>query len=290
MVGVAIAAAALAAARSAADGASPALIVFSATPGDGGLQQLFRIETTGAGIAQITKGERPASQPAFTADGKRILFARLGEGIFSTNLDGSDVKRLTSGARDIYPVMSPDGKRIAFLRAVAAQWRLYVMSASGGGARRLPEAPPAGRPSWSADSKSIFSPAAAGFARIDPRTGRVQKRFSVRLDAAVSQNATVAPNGRTFAFVGTRPPTGPPDCGESHCPAYALYVAAAATGQRRRVAPDAGGAGWSPDSKTIVFTVRGTLTLDAVASGHKIRLKTTPTIPQADAPPAWQPR
>ncbi len=288
---VAIAALGIAATQAVASSAATTRwIVFSAEPEGTGLPQLFRVQTTGEGIQQITTGVKPATQPAFSPDGKRIVFVRLGSGIFGANQDGTGLYRLTSGHRDNYPVWSRDGKRIAFLRPYRSQWRVYVMAASGSGQRRLPQAPPAGRPSWSANSKSIFIPAAASMARVDARSGRVQKRFSVRLDPAISQAATVSPDARTFAFVGRRAPTGPPDCGESHCPAFALYVAPASTGRPRRIANDTGPAGWSPDGKTLVFVARGSLTLAVVNSAKATRIETGPHVAAGDAPPAWQPR
>jgi TolB protein len=292
MLGVAIGLLALAAVRAAATAADTTRwIVFSGEPGGTALPQLFRIQTSGEGLQQITTGAKPATQPAFSPDGQRLAFARLGSGIFRVNLDGTGLQRLTSGSRDTFPVWSPDGKRIAFVRPYRTQWRAYVMSASGAGQRRLPQAPPSGRPSWSANSKSIFIPTAAAVAKIDARTGRVQKRYAATLDLAVSQALTVSPDARTFAFIARRPPTGPPDCGESNCPAFGLYVAAAATpGRRRRIANDTGPAGWSPDSKSVVFVARGALTVEVVANGKQTRIPTVGHVASGDAPPAWQPR
>ena len=270
---------------------TPRWIVFSGEPGGTALPQLFRIQTSGSGLEQITTGAKPATQPAFSPDGTRVAFTRLGSGIFQANLDGSGLRRLTSGGRDTYPVWSPDGKRIAFVRPYRRQWRVYVMSASGAGQRRLPQAPPTGRPSWTPNGKSIFIPTAAAIAKIDARTGRVQRRYAAALDTSVSQGMSVSPDGQTFAFVARRPPTGPPDCGESNCPAFALYVATASRpGRRRRIANDTGAAGWAPDSKSVVFVARGALTLEVVSTGTQTRIPTVGHVPGGDAPPAWQPR
>lgn len=290
--GAAIVVCGLAAAQAVAGAAdTPRWIVFSGEPGGTALPQLFRVQTTGAGLEQITTGVKPATQPAFSPDGQRIAFARLGSGIFRANLDGTGLQRLTSGARDTFPVWSPDGKRIAFVRPYRAQWRVHVMSTGGAGQTRLPQAPPTGRPSWSANGKSIFIPTAAAIAKIDARTGRIQKRYAVTLDLAISQATTVSPDGRTFAFVARRPPTGPPDCGESNCPAYGLYVASAATpGRRRRIANDTGPAGWSPDARSVIFVARGALTLEVVGGGAQTKIATVGHVPSGDAPPAWQPR
>ncbi len=154
----------------------------------------MRIRTDGSGLKQLTTGSKSATEPAFSPDGKRIVFARLGSGIFRMNLDGTGLRRLTSGARDIYPVWSPDGKRIAFLRPFRAEWRLYVMAPTGAGERRLPLAPPAGRPTWTANSKSILIPSAADIVRVDAQTGRIQKYYGLTLDIQTTQNATVSPD------------------------------------------------------------------------------------------------
>src|SRR5215217_51268 len=106
-------------------------IVFSAHPKGIGAAQLFRVQADGAGLQQITKGRLPATAPAFSPNGNRIVFVRLGSGIFTVKLNGSGLRRLTSGTRDSYPTWSPDGKRIAFVRPYRGQWRLYVMFASG---------------------------------------------------------------------------------------------------------------------------------------------------------------
>src|SRR4051794_34643151 len=66
-------------------------IIFSAETGENaaGIQQLYRIDTAGQGLEQITTGDRPAVSPSFSPDGSRIAFTRLGSGIFTMNVDGS---------------------------------------------------------------------------------------------------------------------------------------------------------------------------------------------------------
>jgi Tol biopolymer transport system component len=290
IVAAAIVALTLAVGRSAPGASSPRWIVFSALPNGSPPAQLFRVQTTGEGVEQITTGVKPATEPAFSADGTRIVFARLGSGIFRVSLDGTGLRRLTSGIRDAFPTWSPDGKRIAFLRPFRKQWRLYVVPAAGGKARRLGPTPPAGRPTWSANGKSIFIPASGTVARIDSRTGQVQKYYRVTVDPVTGQSATVSPDARWVAYVGSRKPTGPEDCGESQCPQFALYLGGLSTGSRRRIADDTGPAGWSPDSKTLVFVFRGALTLSVVASGARTTVPSGPHVATGDSPPAWQPR
>jgi Tol biopolymer transport system component len=283
----------LGAVAQAAGGASSASnwIVFSAHPNGTGSAQLFRIEATGEGIQQITKGRLAATAPDFSPNGNRIVFVRLGSGIFTVKLDGSGLRRLTSGTRDSYPVWSRDGKRIAFVRPYRGQWRLHVMSASGAKLLRLPQAPPAGRPTWTADGKAILIPAAADLVRVNSRSGKVLKYYGLTLDIQTTQTATLSPNRRKIAYVGPRISTGPNDCGEGPCPQYGLYLAnIPKPHSARRIVNDTGPAGWSPDGKNLVFVSRGALTLWVVASKQRTEISTGTHVATGDAPPAWQPR
>ena len=104
VVATAVLAVALKLTVSAAAAASVPWVVFSAHPEGTALQQLFRVQSDGHGLQQISKGASPATDPAFSPDGKRVVFVRLGKGIFSINLDGTGEKRLTKNGRDSYPV------------------------------------------------------------------------------------------------------------------------------------------------------------------------------------------
>ena len=107
-------------------------------------------------------------------------------------------------------------------------------------------APPAGRPTWTANSKSILIPSAADIVRVDARTGRIQKYYGLTLDIQTTQNATVSPNGLMVAYLGPRLSTGPEDCGEGPVPAVRALPGArsgappAAADRQRQPAPRAG--------------------------------------------------
>jgi Tol biopolymer transport system component len=265
---------------------APRWIVFSALPGGVAPAQLFRIDTSGTGLAQLTHGKSPATEPAFSPDGKRIAFARAGSGIFVMKIAGGGLRRLTSGAHDLYPVWSPDGKRIAFLRPYKKDWRLHLMSPSGQGLRRLRFGPPAGRPSWTADGKSVFIPSRGSLEKVDARTGRSQKHADFTIDVPVA--ATVSPDSRNVAFVGSRPSV--PGCGDVSCVVFALYLGNVPRPHVRKVVNDGGPAGWSADGKRLAFVYRGGLALWPLGSGSRAMLSTGSNVAQADAPPAWQPR
>ena len=267
--------------------------MFTARSPGHGVEQIFRIKQSGAGLKQLTRGTYPSAAPAFSPDGKRIAFARLGAGIFSMNLDGTGLRRLTGNGRDSFPAWSPDGKQIAFLRPLATGWRVFVMSASGTAERLLRQAPPAGRPSWT--SRGLLIPTEGDLARIDPRSGRVQQLFGAPIDASVGMDATaVSPDLSTVTFVGARPPDrGDKECGDNlACPRFGLYIhdlRKQATAPRI-LAKDAGPASFSPDGKSVAFVAaRHQIVLWLLKNGTSKSVKTGNVSPTTSSPPVWQP-
>jgi hypothetical protein len=268
-------------------------IVVSAVPSGTSAQisQLFRVQTDGAGLQQLTSGGLPATSPSFMADGKSIVFQRIGSGLFRINLDGSGLKRLTSGQRDTFPVPSRDGKSIAFIRPLKTDWRLFVMPAAGGKPRLLAKSPPVGRPTWAADSKSLYAPSGADIIHLDATTGKVLGYAGLVVDIDSAHTATVSPNAKQIAYVGPRISTGPPDCGEARCPQFGLYLANWKAPHRvKKLVNDTGPAGWAPDSNSLVFVEKGALTIWNVSGGAESAIPTAPHVLQGDTPPTWQPR
>ena len=194
---------------------------------------------------------------------------------------------MTTAPRDQFPVWSPDGKQIAFLRIFKNVWRLYLMSPSGRAAHRLPLAPPSGRPSWTADSKSIFVPVQGALLKLDARAGRQLRRFSIPIDLGTSNATTVSPNSRRVAYIAPRPSL--PNCEDTSCAVYALYLADV-PGRSKRVTNDTGPVGWSPESARMAFVHRGALALWPVGTGAKTTIAVGTNVAAGDAPPAWQPR
>ncbi|MGH2757105.1 MAG: hypothetical protein ACRDI3_04885 [Actinomycetota bacterium] len=78
--------------------------------------------------------------------------------IFIMDADGSDVVQLTENSReDAFPVLSPDGTRIAFSRRIRGQMDLFVMNANGSNVSRVMRTGNADEvlPSWSPDGKKL---------------------------------------------------------------------------------------------------------------------------------------
>jgi TolB protein len=183
---IAVASLASLALASASAAARPAdRLVFERIDSATGKIGLYTMRPDGSGLRAITSpgaGEDRDSLPDWSPDGRRIAFERaLGPlpsagpppvvGIFVMDADGSHVRQLTqlqpgSGTEDHSPSWSPDGRRIAFMRANTAApigaSAIYTVNAGGGRprlVRRMPlDRPGAGSPTWSPDgSRLLFS-------------------------------------------------------------------------------------------------------------------------------------
>jgi dipeptidyl aminopeptidase/acylaminoacyl peptidase len=109
--------------------------------------------------------------PQMSPDGARVAFAKVivdkkhtgyETSIWAVSTKGGGApQRLTSGTRDSQPRWSPDGKTLAFVRAVEKDGKpqppqLYLLSMSGGEPVQLTDLPKgAGGPEWSTDGKRI---------------------------------------------------------------------------------------------------------------------------------------
>src|SRR5271170_2996136 len=137
--------------------------------------QLFIIGADGGAVRQLTHGDYDhAGRPAFTADGNSVLITanRRADAdyeprdteIYRVDLSDDSIHALTDRrGPDHHPVVSPDGKHIAYLgfddkRQGYQATQLYVMDSDGSHSRSLTPAldRDAAAPRWSGDSRQLI--------------------------------------------------------------------------------------------------------------------------------------
>jgi acylaminoacyl-peptidase len=200
-----------------------------------GYSHVFVVPATGGTPRQITSGDyNHTGAIAWTPDGSSILVAALripdadysleGGDIYSFSVKDGAVKQLTDRkGPDQEPVVSPDGKKVAY---IGHDWKfqsytvnhLYVMDIDGSNSKRL-----AGdldrdirSPRWTADSKALYfladdhGAAQLYLANLDGPSKKITSGVQ-RLGSAYAGNDpfTISANGRIATTRST--PTEPGD-------------------------------------------------------------------------------
>ena len=135
-------------------------------PVNGGAQVAL-IHPDGSGFRQITSGANNNGFPSFAPDGERFVYRTTGpdgEGLRIRNLKDNSVKTLTDGY-DNFPVWSPRGDLIAFVRQVAGDFEVFSIRPDGKDLRRLTNSKGnEAHLAWSPDGeKLLFSSTRMGF-------------------------------------------------------------------------------------------------------------------------------
>jgi len=155
-------------------------IIFQSTRPPFECDQIFSMNLDGSDVKLLSSGKGRTTCGFFFPNGKRILYASthltdLGcppapdrsQGyvwpiypsyeIFSANIDGSGMKRLTkTPGYDAEGTISPDGKKITFTSMRGGDLDIYTMNADGNGVKQLTKDKGYdGGPFFSWDGKSI---------------------------------------------------------------------------------------------------------------------------------------
>lgn len=155
-------------------------IIFQSTRPPYQCDQIFGMNVDGSDVKLLSTGKGRTTCGFFFPDGKRILYASThlasnacppapdrSQGyvwpiypsydIFSGNIDGSGLKRLTkTPGYDAEGTISPDGKKIAFTSMRSGDLDIYTMNAAGSAVKRLTsEKGYDGGPFFSWDGKTI---------------------------------------------------------------------------------------------------------------------------------------
>ncbi len=126
--------------------------------------EIYVMNADGSGQTRLTNNPAVDRDPAWSPDGRQIVFASTRDDslvgnveIYVMNADGSGQTRLTNNpAGDLVPAWSPNGRQIAFDSYRDGNIEIYVMNVDGSGQTRLTNNPAAETGSaWSPDGTQI---------------------------------------------------------------------------------------------------------------------------------------
>ena len=224
---------------------------------------LTAVNPDGTGARRLSPD--PATDPAWSPDGKRVAFINWKDQnaeLYVWSVDGS-TRRLTrtEGRREISPAWSPDGTRIVFAGWSSGQQELFIINADGSGERQLTSGVgEAWRPDWSPDGSTIALQSYRSIVLVDADGGNAR-------NLGFGEGPAWSPDGTRIAY--SRSGLSSPDVG-------GLYTMAAGGGDVRRITTglDDSEPDWSPDGSGIVFvrSSGGRLALHVVnADGSGVR-------------------
>lgn len=117
--------------------------------GDG--ETVYILNADGSGLRPLTAGEYPAWSPNSNWIAHRAC-AGGACGIYLTNPDTGEQRRLTSGGSDGQPAWSPNGQQIAYISQDDGNFEIYRINADGSNKVRLTNSVNSdGLPVWSPD-------------------------------------------------------------------------------------------------------------------------------------------
>jgi Tol biopolymer transport system component len=196
---------------------------------------------------------------AYKGENGRVFFYRYvedsGYELFSMKADGSDRTRLTEDfITDADPIVSPDGRRIAWERTVAGADDVFTMKVDGSGTKNLTAESEGIRdedPAWSPNgNKIVFASDREAQQQLWVMKSDGSEPVQLTTDEATEEtNPAWSPNGRWIAFTREAEEGPPlicrirPDGSDESC----------LTGQGFAAVDDPD---WSPDSKKLVFEGR----------------------------------
>jgi TolB protein len=157
-----------------------------------GNTDIYRVAAAGGAPVRLTTAPGIDTGGSFSPDGSRIVFESDrsgGQQIYVMGADGSGQRRISfGGGRYATPVWSPRGDLVAFTK-IAGNFRIGVMSPSGGGERLLTNGWHDEGPSWAPNGRVlIFFRSAQGSGRgsiwaIDAAGGN-ERRIVTPLDGS----------------------------------------------------------------------------------------------------------
>jgi TolB protein len=188
--------------------------------------EIFVMKADGSRLTQITFNDLDDENPAWSANGKRIVFQRdldpvrgqTDYDIFTMKADGSNQQNRTNNPalQDIDPNWSPNGRRIAFSSDRDGDGEIYTMRPNGSAVRQLTfnDGPLDAAPNWSPNGRMI------AFDSDRDRTEQTPSQveiYTMRSDGDDQTRLTFhdlfdfypawSPNGRQIAFSSSRETT-----------------------------------------------------------------------------------
>lgn len=204
------------------------------------------VDETAAAIPLVDDGSRNYhAQPS--PDGRRLAFDSDREGeraVYIADVDGTNIRRVSGAGYAAVPTWSPDGNRLAFIRAEPDRpkvWNLWLLTNSSGELRRLTRFGygQTWGASWLPDGRSVVFSHEDRILQLSLSDGRVTT-YRTPVPGRTVRTPAVSPDGHRVVFQVWRDG------------AWILELASGAM-HRLLVDPSAEEFAWSPDGRRVAY-------------------------------------
>lgn len=236
-------------------------------------RQLLWLDRAGKQTGSLGEEWRAYTKPWLAPDEKRFVAERADANgtldLWLADVSGANATRFTfDPGNDIYPVWSPDGKRIVWLSTREDPFRLYQKAASGAGQEELLFNSNGVPTDWSGDGRFIlytqYNPKTKQDVWVLPLDG-AQQPFPFLQTEAYEGGAQLSPDGRWLAY------------GSDESGRFEVYVQRFPDHSGKRQVSTGGGLGphWRRDGKELFYYMAdGKLMALPVGSGESFEMGT----------------
>lgn len=164
------------------------------------------VDETSAAIPLVDDGARNY-HPQPSPDGRRLAFDSDREGeraVYIADIDGANIQRVSGTGYAAVPTWSPDGDRLAFIRAEPGRpkvWNLWLLTDSRGELRRLTRFSygQTWGASWLPDGRGIVFSHEDRIVRLSLTDGRT-RTYRTPLPGRIVRTPAASPDGRRVVF------------------------------------------------------------------------------------------
>ena len=230
-------------------------IAFTSTRGDSNLSAIYTMNTDGSSQTKISNHDFAVHSPVISPDGSKVAYVSDSSSqynIYLMNIDGSNVKQLTTDGSSFYPAWSPDGLKLAY----ASPTEIWTMNADGTNKTKLNitltgSLSSLAAPCWSPDGSKIavtgWHSASANIHLINVAT---QTMTQLSYNVGINTGASWSPDGTKIAFASDQ---------TSSTSSFKIYVMSAdGKSQTQLTTADVSQHSlrysWSADSSKILFS------------------------------------